>query len=1192
MCTVIRGGITIEVSIYDIVVGDVVPLDIGDQVPADGVLISGHSLAIDESSVTGNSKIVHKDSRDPFLMSGCKAADGFGTMLVTSVGMNTVCGSLMASTPEDTGEEMLLQGHRKGVLTFIGKVGLSVAVIVSVVVLVRYFINRRVQFKAGKKKVGDTLDVTIKNIVTVVVSIVVVTLPERRSLVSTETLAHSVRKILADKVLVRRLSGFESMATATTICSDKTGTLTMNQMTVVEAYVGGKKIDPCNKNSELSPMLSSLLLEGIAWNTNGRVNVLEDGDIEVFGSPTEKAILYWGWELGMNLEAINSESSVIRVLPFNSEKKRGGIAVKLPDSQVHVHWKGATEIVLASCTSYIDATDQLIALDEDQKLDVKKAIEDMAARGLRCVANAYRSYEMEKVPSSEQLAQWALPEDNLVLLAIVGIKDPCRPLVKDAVQLCQNAGVKPRLVAEVFQGVGSVDKSWGLSSDWFIDLRDGRRLRIPMDLLNPEATKQKLIQSVWIPEINEGAENEKSLVVVNSVENSELMLIESVGGETEGILTIDRGDFTRSEEMVPIMVEPLAVAIPQDMESAKFDEVRVYGRKPFDWVLRKEKGVGKVLGASYKGYEQAVTELLMDIEARHKQGKAGDLSTWRPFSSGRKCSRELKGLASSINYEAKASMEAKGKGSNGATGGILLMWDKRLVEKLEDAVGYYSVSWRGVLLDELARIRHWWGCRGAWVGTLMWCVFLRKGWDLWPSPQLYWVEGFTLTSQKRLIRLTSDHFPIMLEGGCIQRGRRPFWFEHMWLKADGFVEKLDRPFDEKEIFDVVHGFNGDKAPRLDGFSLAFFQNCWSIVRDDVVAVFHDFHEHCQFERSLNATFVALIPKKPGADDIKDFRPISLVGGMYKFIVKMLANRRVDDPLTISHLLFADDTLILCEAVPEHLTHLRYILLWLEASSGLRVNLGKFELVQVGDVPHLELLANILEEGVKFHLVNWDHICTPLPNGSLAIRNLRSFNEALLGKWLWSFGVERDALWRKVVTVKYGSMDGGWVSKVLIGAYGVGLWKYIRNGWDKFSRFLKFDVGDGFRIHFWDDVWCMDGTLKDAFPDLYRIARVQAAFVGNNFQYRGGSVHWESIWKTKIPLRVAFFSWTAVLGRILTADNLRRRGIIIVMPRRVVDLFDCWQGKFGQHWNVSIWRAIPHCLMWCLSAGAQHTNFLG
>jgi hypothetical protein len=101
---------------------------------------------------------------------------------------------------------------------------------------------------------------------------------------------------------------------------------------------------------------------------------------------------------------------------------------------------------------------------------------------------------------------------------------------------------------------------------------------------------------------------------------------------------------------------------------------------------------------------------------------------------------------------------------------------------------------------------------------------------------------------------------------------------------------LERPFDENEIIDVVKGFNGDKAPGPDGFSLAFFQQCWSVVRSEVVAVCQDFHEHCQFERSLNTTFVSLIPKKHGADEIKDFRPISLVGGMFKIIAKMLVNR--------------------------------------------------------------------------------------------------------------------------------------------------------------------------------------------------------------------------------------------------------------------------------------------------------------
>jgi hypothetical protein len=88
------------------------------------------------------------------------------------------------------------------------------------------------------------------------------------------------------------------------------------------------------------------------------------------------------------------------------------------------------------------------------------------------------------------------------------------------------------------------------------------------------------------------------------------------------------------------------------------------------------------------------------------------------------------------------------------------------------------------------------------------------------------------------------------------------------------------------------------------------------------------------------------------------------------------------------------------------------------------------------------------------------------------------------------------------------MEGGWVSNIPTGSYGVGLWKFIRHGWDKFSGLLKFEVGDGTRIRFWDDVWCMDGTLKVAFPELYRIARAPVAFVGDNFQYQGVSFHWD------------------------------------------------------------------------------------
>ncbi|XP_057748345.1 calcium-transporting ATPase 10, plasma membrane-type-like isoform X2 [Arachis stenosperma] len=449
---VIRGGRRVEISIYDIVVGDVIPLNIGDQVPADGILIVGHSLAVDESSMTGESNIVEKNSKNPILISGCKVADGNGLMLVTAVGINTEWGLLMANISEDNGEETPLQVRLNGLATFIGIIGLSVAVIVLVVLLARYFSGHSrnpdgsVQFTAGKTKLSTAIDGAIK-IVTVAVTIVVVAVPEGLPLAVTLTLAYSMRKMMADKALVRRLSACETMGSATTICSDKTGTLTMNQMTVVEAIIGGENIDPPHEKSKLKPVLCSLLVEGVAQNTNGSVFVPEgSNNVEVSGSPTEKAILHWAVQLGMNFKAARAESSIIHVFPFNSDKKRGGVAVQTTESEIHIHWKGAAEIVLGCCTQYMDVNDHLIEMDEGKMNYFRRAIEDMASRSLRCVAIAYRLYEMEKVPTSEDLAHWSLPEDNLILLAIVGLKDPCRPGVKDAVKLCQKAGVKVKMV--------------------------------------------------------------------------------------------------------------------------------------------------------------------------------------------------------------------------------------------------------------------------------------------------------------------------------------------------------------------------------------------------------------------------------------------------------------------------------------------------------------------------------------------------------------------------------------------------------------------------------------------------------------------------------------------------------------------------------------------------------------------------
>ncbi|KAL5230431.1 hypothetical protein ABZP36_029207 [Zizania latifolia] len=447
---VVRGGKRCGTSIFDLVVGDVVPLKIGDQVPADGVLISGHSLAIDESSMTGESKTVNKDQKAPFLMSGCKVADGYGSMLVTGVGTNTEWGQLMANLSEDNGEETPLQVRLNGVATFIGMVGLSVAGAVLLVLWIRYFSGHTknpdgtIQFVAGTTHAKQGFMGAIR-ILTIAVTIVVVAVPEGLPLAVTLTLAYSMRKMMRDKALVRRLSSCETMGSATTICSDKTGTLTLNKMTVVQAYLGGTKLDPCDDIRVMSCGAAELLIEGIAQNTTGTVFLPEDGgDAELSGSPTEKAILSWGLKIGMNFNEAQSKSEILHVFSFNSEKKRGGVAVQ-SDAGVHVHWKGAAELVLSSCKSWLTLDGSIQIMSAEKYNEFKKSIEDMAMSSLRCVAFAYCPCEIETIPK-EDIADWKLPEDDLTLLGIVGIKDPCRPGVRNAVQLCTNAGVKVRMV--------------------------------------------------------------------------------------------------------------------------------------------------------------------------------------------------------------------------------------------------------------------------------------------------------------------------------------------------------------------------------------------------------------------------------------------------------------------------------------------------------------------------------------------------------------------------------------------------------------------------------------------------------------------------------------------------------------------------------------------------------------------------
>ena len=149
----------------------------------------------------------------------------------------------------------------------------------------------------------------------------------------------------------------------------------------------------------------------------------------------------------------------------------------------------------------------------------------------------------------------------------------------------------------------------------------------------------------------------------------------------------------------------------------------------------------------------------------------------------------------------------------------------------------------------------------------------------------------------------------------------------------------------------------------------------------------------------------------------------------------------------------------------------------------------------------------LGEEFKYHLVSWDRVCQPLCYGGLGIRKLVLYNQALLGKWLWRYAREKEALWRKIVELKYGGLWGVWCSNSAPGPYGKSLWKHIRKGWPTFAENVYFKVGDGAHIKFWQHQWCGETMLKCRFPELYHLVSNPEALVQELASFVGSSFHW-------------------------------------------------------------------------------------
>ncbi|XP_065861073.1 calcium-transporting ATPase 12, plasma membrane-type [Euphorbia lathyris] len=452
---VLRNGHIQQISIFDIVVGDIVSLKIGDQIPADGLFADGHSLEVDESSMTGESDHVEVNStRNPFLFSGSKVADGYATMLVTSVGMNTAWGEMMSSITRDSNERTPLQARLDKLTSFIGKVGLSVAFLVLVVMLIRYFTgntkdeNGMTEYRGSKTGTSDVLNGVV-NIVAAAVTIVVVAIPEGLPLAVTLTLAYSMKRMMTDQAMVRKLSACETMGSATVICTDKTGTLTLNQMRVTNFWLGQESIDQSSYKGIL-PAILELFQQAVGLNTTGSIYKPASGSAPEFsGSPTEKAILSWAVsEMGMDMDIIKKTNKILNVETFNSEKKRSGVSIrKLADNTIHVHWKGAAEMILAMCSHYYESSGTIKSLDEDARSKIERIIQGMAASSLRCIAFAHKQIaDEQQMNDNDENGRQQLQEDGLTLLGIVGLKDPCRPGAKKAVEICKSAGVSIKMI--------------------------------------------------------------------------------------------------------------------------------------------------------------------------------------------------------------------------------------------------------------------------------------------------------------------------------------------------------------------------------------------------------------------------------------------------------------------------------------------------------------------------------------------------------------------------------------------------------------------------------------------------------------------------------------------------------------------------------------------------------------------------
>lgn len=474
--SILRDGAWNLVHPNVILVGDIIKLENGVTIPADGVIIESSQIEIVEAAMTGENenikKLGYKEALDykdefikenpsicdkaytedhhheipsPVVLSGTNLTEGIGVMIALAVGKNSAEGRIMELAEQEDEATPLMKKLDK-LAGSIGKGGLGAAVITMIALYIRFIIEITTGLKDWDEKKDPNL--LVKYFI-IGITVLVVAIPEGLPLAVTISLAYSVKKMQVDNNLVRKMQACETMGGADMICSDKTGTLTQNKMTVSEFWAGGApfsfdKNPPSHKTFQAEYL--HLLKESIFTNSSAYIDP-KKGQV---GSKTEIAMLLLMLTLGHSdyLETrLNYFERFYKIYPFSSKRKRSSIVVTLEDGRKRVHVKGAAEVVARNCSHYINTEGILKKMDADGQNIVNTVIMSMTEKALRVIALAYSDIQTNMdIDSVDNNGFPLIESQNLTLVGLSGIRDPLRDEVPEAVRKCQGAGITVRMV--------------------------------------------------------------------------------------------------------------------------------------------------------------------------------------------------------------------------------------------------------------------------------------------------------------------------------------------------------------------------------------------------------------------------------------------------------------------------------------------------------------------------------------------------------------------------------------------------------------------------------------------------------------------------------------------------------------------------------------------------------------------------